>query len=67
MFKRAFDNQVQVWADAARRGQIGGPSAWDGYQVAVACAAGVEALANPGPVALELPETPAFYAAPAEV
>jgi myo-inositol 2-dehydrogenase/D-chiro-inositol 1-dehydrogenase len=61
-FKQAYDIEVQAWVDATKRGTIAGPSAWDGYKVAVACAAGVEALDTSGPVAIELPETPAFYA-----
>jgi myo-inositol 2-dehydrogenase / D-chiro-inositol 1-dehydrogenase len=61
-FKEAFDTEVQAWADTAKRGEIAGPSAWDGYKVAVASAAGVQALKAGGPVAVELPETPAFYA-----
>jgi myo-inositol 2-dehydrogenase/D-chiro-inositol 1-dehydrogenase len=60
-FKQAYDIEVQAWVDATKRGTIAGPSAWDGYKVAVACAAGVEALDTSGPVAIELPETPAFY------
>jgi myo-inositol 2-dehydrogenase/D-chiro-inositol 1-dehydrogenase len=62
-FADAFDAEVQAWADAARRGETAGPSAWDGYKVALACAAGVQALKTPGPVALDVPPTPAFYAA----
>ena len=61
-FKEAYDVEVQDWVDAAARGTIAGPSAWDGYKVAVACAAGVEALGTAGPVAVELPPVPAFYA-----
>ena len=61
-FKQAYDIEVQAWVDATKRGTIAGPSAWDGYKVAVACAAGVKALDTSGPVAIELPETPAFYA-----
>ncbi|HSZ40878.1 MAG TPA: Gfo/Idh/MocA family oxidoreductase [Trebonia sp.] len=61
-FADAFTTEVQAWADAARRGEIAGPSAWDGYKVAVACAAGVRALKAPGPATIELPPTPAFYA-----
>jgi len=61
-FKQAYDIEVQAWVDAAKRGAIAGPSAWDGYKVAVACAAGVKALETSGPVAVELPQTPAFYA-----
>jgi myo-inositol 2-dehydrogenase/D-chiro-inositol 1-dehydrogenase len=61
-FKQAYDVEVQDWVDAARRGGIAGPSAWDGYKVAVACAAGVKALETEGPVAVELPPVPEFYA-----
>lgn len=62
-FKQAYDLEVQAWVDAAGRGTTAGPSAWDGYKVAVACAAGVKALESGGAVPVELPETPAFYAA----
>ncbi|GAA4401126.1 Gfo/Idh/MocA family protein [Tsukamurella soli] len=61
-FREAYDRQVQAWVDAAKQGTIAGPSAWDGYKVAVACEAGVKALEAAGPVALELPAVPAFYA-----
>lgn len=61
-FAVAYDRQVQAWVDAARAGTIAGPSAWDGYKVAVACRAGVKALESSGPVELELPPVPAFYA-----
>jgi DhnA family fructose-bisphosphate aldolase class Ia len=62
-FNAAYDIEVQAWVDAACRGEIAGPSAWDGYKVAVACAAGLRALEASGPVEPKLPETPAFYAA----
>ena len=61
-FATAYDRQVQAWVDAAKVGTIDGPSAWDGYKVAVACRAGVKALENSGPVDVELPPVPAFYA-----
>ncbi len=61
-FATAYDRQVQAWVDAARQGGIDGPSAWDGYKVAVACQAGVKALESSGPIAVELPPTPDFYA-----
>jgi myo-inositol 2-dehydrogenase/D-chiro-inositol 1-dehydrogenase len=63
-FREAFDIEVQSWVDAARRGTVDGPSAWDGYKVAVACAAGVEAMKSGGRVAVDLPETPSFYVRP---
>lgn len=49
-FKQAYDLEVQAWVDAARRGTTAGPTAWDGYKVAVACAAGVKALESGGAV-----------------
>lgn len=61
-FAVAYDRQVQAWVDAAKIGAIAGPSAWDGYKVAVACRAGVKALESSGPVEVELPPVPAFYA-----
>jgi myo-inositol 2-dehydrogenase/D-chiro-inositol 1-dehydrogenase len=62
-FAKAYDEQVQRWVDAVRSGTlVDGPNAWDGYRVAIACEAGVEALDSDGPVAVNLPERPAFYA-----
>jgi myo-inositol 2-dehydrogenase / D-chiro-inositol 1-dehydrogenase len=61
-FQQAFDTEIQAWIGAARHATIAGPSAWDGYKVAVACAAGVQALSTPGAVPVELPEKPDFYA-----
>lgn len=60
-FRDAYDREVQAWVDAARRGTIGGPSAWDGYLAALACDAGVQALHTRGPVPVTLPPRPAFY------
>jgi myo-inositol 2-dehydrogenase / D-chiro-inositol 1-dehydrogenase len=62
-FREAFDVEVQSWVDAARRGAVDGPSAWDGYKVAVACEAGVQAMKSGRQVAVDLPETPSFYVA----
>ncbi|MFB9375933.1 Gfo/Idh/MocA family protein [Kineococcus gynurae] len=61
-FSAAYDTQLRAFVEAARAGTVTGPSAWDGYKVAVACAAGVVALDRPGPVALDLPPVPSFYA-----
>lgn len=62
-FARAYDAQVQAWVDAVRDGSlVAGPNAWDGYLVALACEAGVRALDESGPVAVESPERPHFYA-----
>jgi len=43
-FGRAYDIELQRWVDAARRGTIDGPGAWDGYAAQAVCAAGVSAL-----------------------
>lgn len=61
-FADAYDAQVQRWADAARRGTIDGPNAWDGLKVALACEAGVTALTSGGIREVAIPERPDFYA-----
>lgn len=62
-FARAYDAQVQAWVDAVRDGSlVAGPNAWDGYLVALACEAGVQALETSGPVAVAPATRPAFYA-----
>jgi myo-inositol 2-dehydrogenase/D-chiro-inositol 1-dehydrogenase len=43
-FGRAYDIELQRWVDAARRGTIDGPGAWDGYAAVAVCTAGLEAL-----------------------
>ncbi|GLI27897.1 inositol 2-dehydrogenase [Agromyces rhizosphaerae] len=61
-FADAYDRQVQRWVDAVRAGTlVDGPNAWDGYRVAIACEAGVRALAG-GVVPVEAPDRPEFYA-----
>jgi myo-inositol 2-dehydrogenase/D-chiro-inositol 1-dehydrogenase len=63
-FAAAYDTEVQRWVDAARRGGIDGPSAWDGYRVAVASAAGVEAQRTGRRVEVAPETPPAFYRDP---
>jgi myo-inositol 2-dehydrogenase/D-chiro-inositol 1-dehydrogenase len=53
-FARAYDIEVQRWIDAAARGQIDGPSAWDGYAAAAVCEAGIESLISGRPVDVDL-------------
>ncbi len=60
-FRDAYDREVQAWIDAAQRGTIGGPSAWDGYLAALGCDAGVRALHSGASVPVHVPPTPAFY------
>ncbi|WP_221358532.1 Gfo/Idh/MocA family protein [Streptomyces beigongshangae] len=61
-FEDAYDRQVQAWVDATRRGEVTGPSAWDGYAAAVICEAGVRAQREGVRVEVTLTERPAFYA-----
>ncbi|MER5211769.1 Gfo/Idh/MocA family oxidoreductase [Streptomyces sp. NPDC002838] len=60
-FADAYDREVQAWVDATRRGEITGPSVWDGYAAAAVCEAGVRALEDGGRVAVELVDKPALY------
>ncbi|MDQ4503127.1 Gfo/Idh/MocA family oxidoreductase [Sinomonas sp. ASV322] len=60
-FGAAYDAEVQAWVDAALRGELGGPSAWDGYATAACCEAGVEAQKSGEKVAVVLHEKPALY------
>ncbi|MGP4049138.1 Gfo/Idh/MocA family protein [Streptomyces sp. 2A115] len=60
-FEDAYDRQVQAWVDATRRGEVTGPSAWDGYAAAAVCEAGVRAQSDGGRIEVDLVERPAFY------
>ncbi|MDQ0635296.1 myo-inositol 2-dehydrogenase/D-chiro-inositol 1-dehydrogenase [Arthrobacter pascens] len=60
-FGAAYDVEVQAWADAARRGEIGGPTAWDGYATAACCEAGVEAQKSGAKVKVQLNAKPDLY------
>jgi myo-inositol 2-dehydrogenase/D-chiro-inositol 1-dehydrogenase len=60
-FGAAYDVEVQAWVDAALRGEVGGPTAWDGYATAACCEAGVEAQKNGEKVAVSLKAKPALY------
>jgi myo-inositol 2-dehydrogenase/D-chiro-inositol 1-dehydrogenase len=60
-FGAAYDVQVQRWVDAARRGTIDGPNAWDGYVANVVCEAGVKAQSTGQRVEIKTEARPAFY------
>lgn len=53
-FGRAYDLEVQAWVDASRRGEVVGPTTWDGYAASAVCEAGMEALASGRPTKVEL-------------
>ncbi|MFR9799217.1 Gfo/Idh/MocA family protein [Streptomyces sp. MS06] len=63
-FADAYDREVQAWVDAARRGRVTGPGAWDGYAASAVAEAGVRSLAGAGRVAVELAPRPDLYAEP---
>jgi myo-inositol 2-dehydrogenase / D-chiro-inositol 1-dehydrogenase len=60
-FRTAYDVEVQSWVDAARRGEVGGPTVWDGYATAACCEAGVAAQKSGQKVEVSLKEKPAIY------
>lgn len=60
-FADAYDRELQMWVDATRRGEVTGPSTWDGYAAAAVCEAGVRALNEGGRVEVELVERPSLY------
>ncbi len=60
-FKEAFENELQCWVNAAKNGTIDGPSAWDGYLVAEACKAGVQAIQTGKRVEVNYLPKPDFY------
>ncbi len=57
-FGVAYDVELQRWVDAARRGGIDGPGAWDGYAAVAVCEAGVEAVRTGQQVAVTLGAKP---------
>jgi myo-inositol 2-dehydrogenase/D-chiro-inositol 1-dehydrogenase len=61
-FADAYDREVQAWVDATRRGEVTGPSVWDGYAASVVAEAGVRALETGGRVAVGLAPRPDLYA-----
>lgn len=60
-FAEAYDRELQTWVDATRRGEVTGPSTWDGYAAAAVCEAGVRALNDGGRVEVGLVERPPLY------
>ena len=58
-FAPAYQVELQRWVDAARRGTIDGPGAWDGYAAVAVCEAGVEALSTGAKVQVVIEPKPA--------
>jgi len=61
-FGAAYQNELTEWVSGVLRGEVVGPSAWDGYATTAVAEAAVESLTKGGRVAVELAECPALYA-----
>ena len=53
-FAAAYDAEVQAWVDSSRRGDVTGPTAFDGYAATVVCEAGMESLKTGAPTKVVL-------------
>jgi len=60
-FVAAFDTEFQCWINDCNRGEMNGPTAWDGYVVAVTADACVKAKHSGQIEPINLPATPDFY------
>lgn len=60
-FIKAYDVELQAFINDVKAGKLQGPSAWDGYAASVAADACLKAQECNEPVAVSLPECPAFY------
>jgi myo-inositol 2-dehydrogenase / D-chiro-inositol 1-dehydrogenase len=63
-FGAAYELELQRWVDAARRGTIDGPGAWDGYAAVAVCEAGVEAVRTGAKVGVRLERRPGTEPSP---
>jgi myo-inositol 2-dehydrogenase / D-chiro-inositol 1-dehydrogenase len=63
-FRSAYDAEVQSWVDAAHRGEVGGPTVWDGYATAACCEAGVTAQRSGEKVDVSLKTKPSVFNLP---
>ncbi|MCW6508890.1 Gfo/Idh/MocA family protein [Lichenifustis flavocetrariae] len=61
-FIEAYDVELQEWIDTTKRGEVHGPSAWDGYFTAVTSDACVEAKRSGKLVPISVRDRPSFYA-----
>jgi len=61
-FARAYHNELQEWVNGVLRGEISGPSAWDGYATSAVAERCLEALASGRRAVVELAERPPQHA-----
>ncbi|MGI6168353.1 MAG: Gfo/Idh/MocA family protein [Christensenellales bacterium] len=60
-FIEAYDVEFKEWVEGTLRGEVTGPTSWDGYVAAVTADALVEAQKTGAIVSIEAGECPAFY------
>ena len=63
-FLGTYRIEMEAWLDAARRGGVVGPSAWDGYVTQVVVATSLASLSTGVPTPVDLPPRPALYEHP---
>lgn len=61
-FGRAYDLEIQSWVDASLRGEVVGPTSWDGYAATAVCTAGMESLASGESVSVALADRESLVA-----
>ena len=60
-FIDSYDTELQDWIDSTLKGEVNGPTAWDGYVAAVTSDACLEAKKSGNIVPISLGERPNFY------
>lgn len=60
-FIDAYDVELQEWVNSAKKGEVNGPTAWDGYLAAVAADALVKAQTSGAVEKIQTGACPAFY------
>ena len=60
-FAEAYDAEIQQWIRSTRRGEVTGPTAWDGYTAAVTAGALVKSQQTGAIEPIAAGERPAFY------
>jgi len=60
-FAEAYDVEIQDWIDSTQKGEVRGPSAWDGYLAAVTADALVKAQSSGAVETIQTGDCPVFY------
>lgn len=60
-FADAYDTEIQDWINSTKKGQVNGPSAWDGYLAAVTADALVKSQTTGAVEPIETGSCPNFY------